>query len=319
MPKRYDASFKEMFAHNFLALLRWLLPELSSAQVLKLPEELPVTARRADLMMRVRPKRGSAIRPPDLIVVFECQCQRDPTLHKALLLRAVLAHTLHGLPVKTIVLALSPRAVPPPGHVFGQGPDGEELWHRVTVRRVFDESADDALASGVAELLPLVTAMRPRDGDPDRLLRRVVTQIVRQAASDDKRKIMLEQAATFATLRLPESQVSVIVHDVLRRNRYMLNPLRDFPYLRAGYRKGKAEGLAKGKAEGLAKGKAEGLARGNAAGRAESLLILLDRRGIAVPPALRKKILGCTDVAQLDRWFVRAVTATSVTEILAAR
>jgi hypothetical protein len=242
MPKRYDASFKEMFAHNFLALLRWLLPELSSAQVLKLPEELPVTARRADLMMRVRPKRGSAIRPPDLIVVFECQCQRDPTLHKALLLRAVLAHTLHGLPVKTIVLALSPRAVPPPGHVFGQGPDGEELWHRVTVRRVFDESADDALASGVAELLPLVTAMRPRDGDPDRLLRRVVTQIVRQAASDDKRKIMLEQAATFATLRLPESQVSVIVHDVLRRNRYMLNPLRDFPYLRAGQGQGRGSG-----------------------------------------------------------------------------
>lgn len=311
MSKKYDTSFKEMFAQNFLALLRWLLPDVSSAEVLKLPEELPLTARRADLIIRVRPERGPGVkRQPDLIIIFECQCQRDARLHKTMLLRAVLAHTLHDLPVKTVVLALSSRAVIAPEHVFGQGPDGEHLWHRVTVRQVFDECADDVLASDVAELLPLVTAMRPRDGNHEKLVRRVVKQILDRVVDDEQRKIMLEQAATFATLRLPAKKVDGIVKDVLRRNRYMLDPLRDFPYLRAGYRKGIAKGKAEGVAEGMAKGVTEGMAK--------SLLVFLTGRGMTVSPGLRKKILACTDVNQLDRWLQAAATAKSAAEALSA-
>lgn len=94
----------------------------------------------------------------------------------------------------------------------------------------------------------------------------------------------------------------------------MLDPLRDFPYIRWGYRKGKAEGRAAGFNQGLV----EGCVKGQAIGKAESLLALLTGRGLRVSPALRKKILACTDLAQLDRWFQAALTAKSTTEVLGA-
>jgi hypothetical protein len=53
MPQTYDTTFKELFAHNFVALLRWLIPDVKAYEVLKLPEELPLTTRRADLMVRI--------------------------------------------------------------------------------------------------------------------------------------------------------------------------------------------------------------------------------------------------------------------------
>ena len=300
-----------MFAQNFLALLRWLLPGVASAEVVKLPSELPSTMRQADLIIRVRFKPDqSGAQPPDKLVLFECQCQYDKKLRPTMLLRAVLAHILHDLPVKTIVLALAPLAVVPAVYIYGDGDESEELRHSVTVRRVFDESADEALASDIADLLPIVTVMKPHDGDQSALLQRVIERIVDRVVEDEKRKIMLEQAATFATLRLPKKKVDGIVDEVLRRKRTMLNPLRDFPYLRETRREALREGRREAKAEFLAKGQAKG--------KAESVMALLDARGIRVTPAMRKKILACTDIPRLDRWFHSAVTATSVTQVLAA-
>src|SRR5688572_2128003 len=95
----YDTTFKELFAQNFMTLLPWLLPDAESFEVLKLPEELPVTARRADLMIRVdrRRSRHGPRRPSSLIQIFECQCQQDDILPRSMLTRAVLAHDLYEL------------------------------------------------------------------------------------------------------------------------------------------------------------------------------------------------------------------------------
>jgi hypothetical protein len=122
--------------------------------------------------------------------------------------------------------------------------------------------------------------------------------------------MMLEQAAHFATLHLPRDKVDGIVKEVTRRHRYMLDPLRDFPLVRDGYRKGKAEGLATGEA----KGEARGLAKG----KAESVLTILEARGIRVTKALREKILSCTDAALLDRWLRNATSASSAADVLSA-
>ena len=45
---------------------------------------------------------------------------------------------------------------------------------------------------------------------------------------------MMDQAATFATLHLSQEQVRAIVRSVVERRHYMLDPIRDFPWLRAG-------------------------------------------------------------------------------------
>jgi hypothetical protein len=162
MPQTYDTTFKELFAQNFVALLRWLIPDVKSYEVLKLPEELPLTARRADLMVRVDGRAsGRSRRLPSVIQIFDCQVQRDPRLPRSMLTRAVLAHDLYELPVKTTLLALTPKAVVQARYVFGTDDDGEESRHSVTVRRVFEESADAALKSDLAELLPLVPVMQP--------------------------------------------------------------------------------------------------------------------------------------------------------------
>jgi Putative restriction endonuclease len=49
--------------------------------------------------------------------------------------------------------------------------------------------------------------------------------------------------------------------------------------------------------------------------RAESILMVMEARGIAISPAQREEILGCSDLAQLDRWLSRAAVASSADKI----
>ena len=77
-----------------------------------------------------------------------------------------------------------------------------------------------------------------------------------------------------------------------------------------------ARGKAEGRAEGRAEGKAEGRAEGKAEGRAETLLLMLDARGLTVSEEQRKRIMSCRDAAQLEQWIRRALTVLSVDELL---
>lgn len=111
------------------------------------------------------------------------------------------------------------------------------------------------------------------------------------------RKMLLEQAAHFATLRLSRPQVHDIVRNVLRRKRIMIDPLRDFPLVRDGYEKGMAEGEARGKAEGV--------------------LTILQARGLRVTRPLRARILSCTDQTTLDRWIRNAIAVAKAADVVA--
>jgi hypothetical protein len=62
---------------------------------------------------------------------------------------------------------------------------------------------------------------------------------------------------------------------------------------------------------------AQGEARGEAKGRARALFSVLAARGLPLSEDLRARVLGCTDIALLDRWIARAVTASSAAEALA--
>ena len=55
--------------------------------------------------------------------------------------------------------------------------------------------------------------------------------------------------------------------------------------------------------------------QGRAEGRVVSLFQLLALRGIADPANVYEKIFGCHDLQLLDRWFIRAVTASSIDEV----
>lgn len=59
----------------------------------------------------------------------------------------------------------------------------------------------------------------------------------------------------------------------------------------------------------------QGRAEGRAEGEARMLLRVLAARGFVLPDAIRERVVGCSDLAQLEAWADRAVTAKSVPEI----
>jgi hypothetical protein len=298
----YDTSFKELVTQHFASLLPWLLPGVAAGQVVRLPEELPATLRRVDLIIRSEPADGTAT-----IYLIECQCQADGDLPLDLLLRAALAHRQYRLPVETVLLAFTPQAAVAEGYTFG-GRGERQCRHYVTVRRIYAEPAEAALGLGICGLLPLVAAMQPDDGDRAGLLRQVLERIVDGVRPDAQRVLMLDQAATFATLSLSRLRVQGIVREVFARRRYMLDPIRDFPWLRHGYEQGIAQGIEKGMAKGIAKGIEKGMA--------ESVLAVLAARQVAVDSALRQQILSCQDRARLKLWLTHAATASTAAEVV---
>jgi hypothetical protein len=48
------------------------------------------------------------------------------------------------------------------------------------------------------------------------------------------------------------------------------------------------------------------------------LLKILTRRGLTFTVEQRRRIMGCKDVAMLERWLDRALSVSSVGELLAA-
>jgi hypothetical protein len=61
----------------------------------------------------------------------------------------------------------------------------------------------------------------------------------------------------------------------------------------------------------------QGIAEGEAKGKAEGVLKLLDARHLAPSKDQRQQVTSCTDAAQLDRWFDRAITADTANEVFA--
>ncbi|MEV0274920.1 hypothetical protein AB0I22_00825 [Streptomyces sp. NPDC050610] len=57
--------------------------------------------------------------------------------------------------------------------------------------------------------------------------------------------------------------------------------------------------------------------KGKAKGWAQSILRLLEGRGVPVSESVRERITNCTDLDTLNHWFNRAVTATDAEELFA--
>jgi hypothetical protein len=57
--------------------------------------------------------------------------------------------------------------------------------------------------------------------------------------------------------------------------------------------------------------------QGVAEAKAGAVLKILDGRKLAPSKEQRQRVTSCTDSAQLDLWFDRAITATTVAEVFA--
>jgi hypothetical protein len=62
----------------------------------------------------------------------------------------------------------------------------------------------------------------------------------------------------------------------------------------------------------------QGIAEGKAEGKAEAVLRLLDARHLDPSQEQRDRVTSCTNAAQLDLWFDRAITAGTAAEVFAS-
>lgn len=69
--------------------------------------------------------------------------------------------------------------------------------------------------------------------------------------------------------------------------------------------------------EGIAQGKAEGKAEGRAAEKIEDILIVLNEQGV-VSKYLDEKIRSEKDMEILNKWFLLAIKAKTISEFEAA-
>jgi hypothetical protein len=85
-------------------------------------------------------------------------------------------------------------------------------------------------------------------------------------------------------------------------------------------RKFVAQGLAQGQKQGLRQGREEGREEGRQQGHLEgerkALFKVLQSRGLEVGSAARRRLMACTNLAQLARWLGRAAKVQSVQELL---
>ena len=66
----------------------------------------------------------------------------------------------------------------------------------------------------------------------------------------------------------------------------------------------------------VAQGRDQGVAEGVLQGEARAVLTALRVRGIAVPDAVRERILAQKDPERLERWLEKAIVAVSLDEVL---
>jgi hypothetical protein len=61
----------------------------------------------------------------------------------------------------------------------------------------------------------------------------------------------------------------------------------------------------------------QGISEGKAEGKAEAVLKLLDVRRLGSSQEQRQRVTSCTDQAQLDLWFDRAITGDTAADVFA--
>jgi putative YhgA-like transposase len=186
--------------------------------------------------------------------------------------------------------------------------EARERWRALVPR--FEYLLDD-LTSEREE------ALRARPGPP---LARLAWLILRYGRTRELARKLPDWVALFAQVQAgPEGAEHLVV--VIR----YLQWVGDGAAVRAAARRvlhsvldgQRAEELMGSWAEEMIEqGVQKGLVKGRLQGRAEGVLRILTARGVHADEASRQRILSCTDEATLDRWFDRALNATTLRDVL---
>jgi hypothetical protein len=149
----------------------------------------------------------------------------------------------------------------------------------------------------------------PRVTDPDQATREpqlAVLSAVAHGGGDVEVAVSIGRAAVNAASPLPEEQrvlYSALIEKAL--SEAARKALAMEPHIEKFFSEAHRRSYDRGKAEGKAEGEVK------------ALMMILERRGMAMTDEQQQQIVACTDVATLDRWLDRALSVTSVDELLA--
>jgi hypothetical protein len=224
---------------------------------------------------------------PVLGTIFEVQLERKDRKRYTWPLYAVTARARHECPFILIVVT----------------PD-------LSVARWADQPIE--LGNGIFGPCVIGPQGIPKVTDREQAMREpqlAVLSVVAHGDGDVDTAVSIGHAAIDALLSLPEEQqqlYSKLIEKALSeaaRKALVMEPHIE-KFFTEAHRRSYTEGKSEGLAEGLAKGKAE------------SVLTLLQQRGLAMTDEQQRQIRSCTDLAILDRWLARVLSVASVDELL---
>ncbi|HEY2410552.1 MAG TPA: hypothetical protein VGI10_31330 [Polyangiaceae bacterium] len=297
--------------HDALILLFHNQPALA-AQLLRdslhvaLPEYTEIRLASSDLTEVVPAEfRADAVilcarSEPVLGVIVEAQLSRDERKRFTWPAYVAVLRARYECPVELLVVAPD-RAVA----AWAATPIVLDLGATVLRPRVLGPDGipivtDHALAAQAPELAVLSVCAHG-EGDTETaasIARAAVTAI--EGVPDDLRVIYSY---------IIENALSAAARKAFEMHPDMSKFIKESNWMRPYYEKGVAEG----RAEGELRGRAEGELRG----KAKAVLDVLSGRGIAVTDSEREQILAATDAELVSTWIQKALTVTSVAELLA--
>ena len=292
--------------HDFLAkyLLEEALDLLTSVE-----REKPISAtdeQRADLYFEPRPDRPPEHAVPHVGVVWRMSLRRglveafsvSPSLAEV---RGCVRKQLnlhHGLSLR-----LGRVAVPDLWLLCAGRPDG--AMEKLGLQAAAGWPRGFYGADGLSPLWVVALTELPETPET-RLLRLCGTLEMRRAAvaeidalppEDPSRQPLLSMLFVVRYLLREDPELNTKEPDAMTRARQEFENFQQ-----EAYRQGMSQGMSQGKAQG----------------KAEGVLAVLGAKGIAVSDALRERIRACTDLDTLQRWLVRAATATTVEDVVGA-
>jgi len=225
------------------------------------------------------------------VIVVEVQLAVDPRKRFSWPAYVVGARALHGCPADLLVVAPEPAVAKWCAEPIEIGVPGFVL-HPPVLRRT---------------AVPVVT-------DPEEAARRPELGVLSAMAHGET-----EQGATIAAALLPairelDDDRAKLYYDLVYNSlneaarRAMEAMMKGYEYQSDFAKKYVAQGLSEGVTKGRTEGRTEEAAR--------NVLAVLRVRGLAVPDAVRERILAQKDLERLERWLEKAAVAASVNAVI---
>jgi hypothetical protein len=240
---------------------------------------------------------------PVRVIIVEVQLAIDPRKRLSWPAYVTVSRAIHGCPADLLVVAPDPAVAEWCAEPIAIGVPGFILEPPVLRHTA----------------VPIVT-------DPEEAARRPELGVLSALAHGETEEGATIAAAVLPAIRGLDDDRTRLYYDLVYNSlnaaarRALEAMMKGYEYQSDFAKKYVAQGRTEGRVEGRVEGRTEGRVEGRVEGRTEeaarALLTVLRVRNIAVPDAMRERILAQKDPERLERWLEKAAVAASVTAVI---